>query len=87
MYYRYVKHNGVVNSLNICHHNIMLAPLADPNFPTFAPPLHHYNCVRVQPNAFPQHMKVLKHFMYMYFACVMQSGVVYSLNNNTTMSF
>jgi len=41
----------------------------------------------VHPNAFPQHMKVLKHFIYMYYGCVMQSGVVYSLNNDSTMSF
>jgi hypothetical protein len=32
-------------------------------------------------------MKVLKHFIYMYYGCVMQSGVVYSLNNDSTMSF
>ena len=66
--------------------NVIFAP-PDPNFPKFAPPLYRYNCVRVHPNAFPQHMKVLKHFIYMYYGCVMQSGVVYSLNNDTTMSF
>jgi len=32
-------------------------------------------------------MKVLKHFIYVYYGCVMQSGVVYSLNNDTMMSF
>ena len=67
--------------------NVVLAPY-DPNFPKFGPtPLNHYNCVRVHQNAFPQHMKLLKHFIYMYCGCVMQSGVVYSLNNDTTMSF
>ena len=66
--------------------NVIFAPL-EPKFPKFAPPLHHHNCVRVHPNAFPQHMKVLKHFICMYYGCVMQSGVVYSLNNDTTMSF
>ena len=57
------------------------------SFPKFAPPLYRYNCVRVHPNAIPQHMKVLKHFIYMYYGCVMQNGDVYSLNNDTTMSF
>jgi len=32
-------------------------------------------------------MKVVKHFIYVYYGCVIQSGVVYSLNNDTTMSF
>ncbi len=32
-------------------------------------------------------MKVLEHFIYMYYGYVMQIGVVYSLNNDTTMSF
>ena len=50
-----------------------------------APPLHRYNCVRVHPNAIPQQMKVLKHFIYVYYGCVMQSGVVYSFNKNDTM--
>jgi len=84
MYYGCVMQSGVVYSLNKV--KTMLAP-PDPNFPKFCLPLHHYNCVRVHPNAFPQHMKVLKHFICMYYGCVMQSGVVYSLNNDTTMSF
>ena len=67
------------------HINVVLAP-PDPDFPNFAPPLYCYNCVRVHHNAFPQHMKVLKHFIYVYYGCVMQSGVVYSLKNDTTMS-
>ena len=65
--------------------NVILAP-PDPNFPNFAP-LSTVICVRVHPNAIPQHMKVLKHFIYMYYGCVMQSGVVYSLNKVKTMSF
>jgi hypothetical protein len=31
-------------------------------------------------------MKVLKHFICMYYGCVMQSGVAYSLNKVKTMS-
>jgi len=66
--------------------NVVLAS-PDPNFPKFGLPLHHYNCGRVHPNAIPQHMKVLKHFICMYYGCVMHSGVVYSLDNDTTTSF
>ena len=32
-------------------------------------------------------MKVLKHFIYIYYRCGMQSVVVYSLNHDTTTSF
>ena len=58
-----------------------------PIFQNLAPPLYRYNFVRVHANTFPQHMKVLKHFIYMHYGCVMQSGVVYSLNKVKTMLF
>jgi len=59
-----------------------------PQFSKICPaPLYCYNCVRVHPNTFPHHMKVLEHFICMYYGCVMQSGVAYSLNNDTTTSF
>ncbi len=78
--------SGVVYSLNndtTMSFWLRLTPI----FQNLAPPMHHYNCVREHPNAIPQHMKVLKHFIYVYYGCVMQSGVVYSLNkNDTTMS-
>ncbi len=45
------------------------------------------NCVRVHPNTFSQHMKVLKQVICMYYGCVMQIGDVYILNNDITMSF
>ncbi len=43
--------------------------------------------IRVHPCAHPQHMKVLKHFLYIQYGCGMQSVVVYSLNHDTIMSF
>jgi len=46
-----------------------------------------YNSEMVHPYAHPQHMKVLKHFVYFQNGCGMQSVVVYSLNHDTTMSF
>ncbi len=86
MYYGCVMQSGGVYSLNNDTTTSCLLRLTT-NFPNFSPPLHHHNCVRVHPNAIPQHMKVLQHFIYMYCGCVMQSGAVYSLNNDTTMSF
>ncbi len=35
-----------------------------PRFPKYGPHLHRYNSIRVHPYAHPQHMKVLKHFIY-----------------------
>ena len=86
MYYGFVMQSGVVKSLNNDTTTSFLLRLTT-FFQNLAPPLHHHNCVRVHFNAFPQHMKVLKHFIYMNFGCVMQSGVVYSLNKVKTMSF
>ena len=57
------------------------------NFPKFGPHLHRYNSVRVHPYAHPQHMKVLKHFVYFQNGCGRQSVVAYSLNHDTTTSF
>ena len=34
------------------------------NFPKIHPHLHRQNIVRVHPCAHPQHIKVLKHFVY-----------------------
>ncbi len=87
VYYGCVMQSWVVYSLN--KDTMMSFWLRQtPIFQNLDAPLHHHNCVRVHPNAIPQHMKVLKHFTYVYYGCVMQSWVVYSLNkNDTTMSF
>jgi hypothetical protein len=87
VYYGCVMQSGVVYRLNKNDTTMSSYLRLTPVFQNLAPPLYRYNCVRVHPNAFPQHMKVLKHFIYMYYGCVMQSGVVYSLNNDTTTSF
>ncbi len=86
MQYGYVMQNGFVYILNNDTTMSFLLRLT-PIFQNLAPPLHQYNCVWVHPNTFPQHMKVLKHFKYMQYGYMMQNGVVYSLNNDTTMSF
>ncbi len=48
--------------------------------------LHRHNRVRVHPYAHPQHMKVLKHFIYIWYGCEMQSTGVWSLNHDITTS-
>jgi len=86
MYYGCVMQSGVVYSLNNDTTTSFWLRLT-PIFQNLPPPPAQYTCVRVHPNAIPQHMKVLKHFIYMDYGCVMQSGVVYSHNKVKTMSF
>ncbi len=49
-------------------------------------PMHRYNSKRVHLYAHPQHMKVLKHFIYIQYGCGVQSAVVFGLSNVTTMT-
>ncbi len=44
--------------------------------------LQRRNSVRVHPFAHPQHIKVLKHFLYIQYGCGMQSTGVWSLNHD-----
>jgi hypothetical protein len=57
-----------------------------PNFQKFTPALHRHNSVRVDPYAHSQHIKVLKHFVYIWYGCGMQSMGVWSLNHDITTS-
>jgi len=43
--------------------------------------------IRIHPYAHPQHLKVLKLFVYIQYGCGMQSMGVFSLNNDTTTSY
>ena len=56
-----------------------------PNFTKFDPHLQRYNSVMVQPYAYPQHMRMLIHFLYIQHKCGMQSVMVYSLNQHDTI--
>jgi hypothetical protein len=47
-----------------------------PQFSKIWPPYAWYNSVRVHPYAHPQHIKVLKHFVYIQYGCGMQSSGV-----------
>jgi len=68
------------------HNNVVWAS-PYPNFPKFSSHLQRYNSVMVHPYAHPQHMKLLKHFIYIQYGCEMQSVVAHILNHDTTTSF
>ncbi len=67
-------------------YNIILA-WPYPIFPKTHPHLPKYYNIRMHPYAHPQHLKVLKHFVYIQYWCGMQSMGVWSLNNDTTTSY
>jgi hypothetical protein len=46
-----------------------------------------YKGIRVYPYAHPQHLKVLKHLVYIQYGCGMQSMGVCSLNHDTATSY
>jgi hypothetical protein len=50
-----------------------------PFFQKFTPTCTMYYGIRVCPYAHPQHLKVLKHFVYIHYGCGMQSMGVGSL--------
>ncbi len=57
-----------------------------PIYSKIYPHLHRQYSVRVPLYAHPQHIKVHKHFVYIYCECGMQSVMVCSLNRDTTTS-
>jgi hypothetical protein len=74
------------------HHNVIWLNLTPPAMT----PQHHLaqpypTCtgvtVRLDPQAQPQHMNVLKHFIYLQYGCGMQFGTSCSLNHDTITSF
>jgi hypothetical protein len=46
-----------------------------------------YYSIRMHPYAHPQHLKVLKHFVYIQYGCGMQSMEAVGLNHDTTTSY
>ncbi len=75
---------STASTMSSCHHFIVA---------TVTPKYQHlgqlcqWNCGRVHPYAYPQHMMVLKHFIYIQYACGMQSVVVCNLNHDTMTQF
>jgi hypothetical protein len=57
-----------------------------PNFSKIPPHPYRWNSVRVHPYAHPQHIKVLKHFLYIYNGCGVHFMGVWSLNHDITTS-
>jgi hypothetical protein len=68
------------------HHNIKQAR-PYPIFPNIHPHQHMQYGMRVHPYAHQQHLKLLKHFVYIQYGCGMQSLGVCSLNHDTTTSY
>ncbi len=58
-----------------------------PIFQNLAPTPHRYYSVRVKPYTHSQHIKVLKHIIFIQYGCGMQSEASCSLNHDTPASF
>ncbi len=61
-------------------------PYPTPLFLKSIPELHRHNSVRGESYAHSQHIKVLKHFIYIWYGCGMQSMGVWNLNHHITTS-
>jgi hypothetical protein len=69
--------HGIATSLALRSTTIFLKP---------TPNLHRNNSVRVDPHAHPQHVKVLKHFVYIKYGCGMHITGGLSLNHDISTS-
>jgi hypothetical protein len=70
--------------MSSCHH--FFAAKVTPKY-QYLGQLCQWNCVRVHPYTYPQHMIVIKHFIYIKYGCGMQSMVVCNLNHDTMTQF
>ncbi len=57
-----------------------------PNSPKIHTHLQRHISVRVHPHVHPQHIKVLKYFVFIFYGCGMQSTGLWSLNHDFTIS-
>ncbi len=80
------KQSVVVYSLNIVVIPSFHSSHAGPNYQNLGQ-LCQCNSVRVHPCAYPQHMMVLKLFLYIQHGCGKQSVLVFSLKNVIMKSF
>jgi hypothetical protein len=53
----------------------------------FTPTCTHFTAVRMHSHAHSQHLKVIKHFVYIQYGCGMQLMGVWSLNNDAITSY
>jgi hypothetical protein len=86
----YIWHGCGMHSKRVCslNHDITtsLGLGLSSIFLKSTPALHRCNSVRVHPYAYPQHIKVLKHCVYIWHGCGKQSVRVCSLNHDITTS-
>jgi hypothetical protein len=90
-HYAYICHGWRMQSLGVWSLNRDLTTSLGlshaPIFRKIHPHPYRRNSVRVHPYAHPQHLKVLKHFVYFQYGCGMQSMGVCSLNHDLTTSY
>ncbi len=71
----------VASTMTPQYHLALPTPQLSKNLPPLTQVLHKYNSVRVHPYNHPQHIKVLKPFVYIWYRCGMPSEAVCSLNH------
>jgi hypothetical protein len=88
-HFAYIHYGCGMQSMGVCSliHDTTIQAQPYPSFPKIHPHLHMYYGIRVYPYAHPQHLKVLKHFVYIQYGCGMQSKGVCGLNHDTTTSY
>jgi len=81
-HFAYIHYGCGMQSMGVCSliHDTTIQAQPYPSFPKIHPHLHMYYGIRVYPYAHPQHLKVLKHFVYIQYGCGMQSKGVCGLN-------
>jgi len=88
----YIQYGCGMQSMGVCSLNhdtttsyrINHTPFSLKFTPT---PCTRITAIRVYPYAYPQYLKVLKHFVYIQYGCGMHSMGVCSLNHDTTTSY
>jgi hypothetical protein len=87
----YIQYGCGIHSERGCSLSHFMTTSQRPNRALFFPKIHRhpemYYTIRVHPNAHPQHIKVLKHFVYIWYGYEMLSTEVWSLNNDITTSY
>ncbi len=82
----YIQYGCRMQSMGVWSLNHDIATCSGSALPHFSPDLHRRNSVRVDPYAHSQHIKLLKHFVCIWYGCGMQSMGFWSLNHDITTS-
>ena len=88
-HFAYIHYGCGMQSMGVCSliQDTTIQAQPYPSFPKIHPHLHMYYGIRVYSYAHPQHLKVLKHFVYIQYGCGMQSKGVFSLYHDTATSY